>query len=79
MLDIETNQEGIANCLLPMGLFTVECRLDGFKFYKDTITVENTNNMSIEYVLEPDEVYFNSYFLIGMVCEKLPKITNTKK
>lgn len=76
ILEIETNQESIANCSLPKGLYSIECRLDGFKLFKSSFKVESTNNLSLEYLLEPDVVFFNSYFLIGMVCEKLTKINN---
>ncbi|MFD2908153.1 hypothetical protein ACFSX9_05330 [Flavobacterium ardleyense] len=72
-LDIETNQESLATCKLPLGSYKIEFRINGYKPLTTTIKVENTNNMTLEYTLEPDEVTFESYFLIGMVCERMSK------
>lgn len=73
-LDVETNQESVANFKLPLGSYKISFRLNGYKSFTTTIKIENTSNISLEYTLEPDEVTFESYFLVGMVCEKLSKI-----
>lgn len=73
MPEIETNQEGYIDYPLPFGTYKIECKKDGYKYFTTTFKVENTNELILEYTLDPDEVHFDSYFLIGMVCEKLPK------
>lgn len=74
VFDIETDSNGLINFEIPFGSYSIECRADGYKLYKSNFRVENTNNLTLSHILERDEVVFKSFFLIGMICEKLPKI-----
>ncbi len=74
VFDIETDRNGLIKYGIPFGSYDIECRADGYKVFKSKLTIANTNNISLAYSLERDEVAFNSYFLLGMVCEKVPKI-----
>ena len=74
VFDIETDSNGLINFEIPFGSYDLECRADGYQEYKAAFAVESTGNLTLSYLLERDEVVFKSYFLIGMICEKLPKI-----
>lgn len=72
--EIETDQNGIISCDLPIGNYNVQIRKDGYGILNDHFQITDKNPVSKEYILIPESVQYNTYFLIGMICEKLPKL-----
>ena len=72
--EIESDKEGAIDFKLPVGNYTIKIVKDGYSILQQELKVENKNTISKEYSLSPESVNYDSYFLIGMVCEKLPKI-----
>jgi hypothetical protein len=72
--EIESDKEGLTEIKLPIGNYKVTIVKDGYRVLEGEIKVENKNTISKEYNLLPDSVNYDSFFLIGMICEKLPKI-----
>ena len=74
--EIESNKEGSTEIKLPIGNYKLTIIKDGYRVFEEELKVENQNTISKEYSLLPESVNYDSFFLIGMVCEKLPKIPN---
>ncbi|GAA4774938.1 MULTISPECIES: hypothetical protein [Flavobacterium] len=72
--EIETNQEGTISTMLPIGKYSLELKCDFYTSKTIEINIENNNPLSLTYELSRDIVEYKSYFLIGMICEKLPLI-----
>lgn len=72
--EVETDKDGSISLKLPVGNYGLEVKKDGYSPLKTQLNIINTNTLLKELVLEPQSVTYDSYFLIGMVCEKLPKI-----
>lgn len=72
--EIESDQDGTTNIQLPTGNYNIEIKKDGYAVFKAPLCIENSNTVSKAYNLEPESVTYNSFFLIGMICERLPKI-----
>ena len=72
--EIESDKEGAIDFKLPIGNYKIKIVKDGYSILEQELKVENKNTISKEYSLSPESVNYDSYFLIGMVCEKLPKI-----
>lgn len=72
--EIETNQEGTISTMLPIGKYSLEIKCDFYTSKTIEIEIENNNPLSMTYELSRDIVEYKSYFLIGMICEKLPLI-----
>lgn len=73
VFEIETNENGEISANVPLGNYKIEIRTDGYTIENAEFKVENTNNMSLNYSLKREEINFKSFFLIGMICEKIPK------
>jgi hypothetical protein len=72
--DIETDEKGTISTMLPIGNYAVEIKKNGYAIFADEIHIENTNTMTKNFELQPKTVSYETFFLIGMICEKLPKI-----
>lgn len=72
--EIESNKEGSTEIKLPVGNYKVTIIKDGYSVFEEELKIENQNTISKEYSLKPESVNYDSFFLIGMICEKLPKI-----
>lgn len=72
--EIESDNDGKIKIELPVGNYTIEIRKDGYGVLKTTLNVDNLNTISKDYFLDPKSVTYNSFFLLGMICEKLPKV-----
>jgi len=72
--EIESNKEGSTEIKLPVGNYKVIIVKDGYRVFEQELKIENQNTVSKEYSLLPESVNYDSFFLIGMICEKLPKI-----
>ena len=75
----ETDEIGQLTTSIPPGSYSIEYRLDGYQNNTVKIKIDNTNPAVFRYQLEREEIKFTSYFLIGMVCEKLPAIPQQNK
>lgn len=73
VFEIESNETGDVKIDLPLGNYKVEIKADGYAILNAEFKVENTNVLNLNYTLQREEVTFKSYFLIGMICEKIPK------
>lgn len=73
VFEIESNETGDVKIDLPLGNYKVELKADGYAVLNADFKVENTNVINLNYSLKREEVSFKSYFLIGMICEKIPK------
>ena len=74
IFEIETNENGQITASVPVGSYTVEARSDGYDIFNSNFSVVNTNPLTLSYSLNRKEIKFKSYFLIGMVCERIPKV-----
>ncbi|GEC78726.1 carboxypeptidase-like regulatory domain-containing protein [Flavobacterium aquatile] len=72
--EVESDENGTINFQLPIGNYSVEIKKDGYSLLKTTLNIINTNTVNQEHILNPESVTYDTYFLIGMICEKLPKI-----
>lgn len=75
--EIESDKEGAIDFKLPIGNYKIKIVKDGYSILEEELKVENKNTISKEYLLSPESVNYDSYFLIGMICEILPKITTS--
>lgn len=72
--EIESDQEGKISCDLPLGNYKIKIFKNGYDIYEEELKIINKNTIDKSIKLNPNSVYYDSYFLIGMICEKLPKI-----
>lgn len=72
--EVETDQDGSIHFDLPIGNYSVEMKKDGYSLLKTPLNILNTNTVNQEYILNPESIAYDTYFLVGMICEKLPKI-----
>lgn len=72
--EIETNEIGMITQMIPVGEYSIELRIDDYAILQQNFSVTNTNPLNLEYKLQREEVKFKSFFLIGMICERMPKI-----
>ncbi|MDQ1802415.1 hypothetical protein ACNFU2_19355 [Chryseobacterium sp. PTM-20240506] len=72
--EIETNEAGIVNQVIALGEYSIELRIDDYSVLNQNFSVTSTTPINLEYKLQREEVKFKSFFLIGMICEKMPKI-----
>ncbi|EJL74315.1 hypothetical protein [Chryseobacterium populi] len=72
--EIETNEIGIINQIIPNGEYNIELRIDDYAVLNQNFSITNSNPLTLEYKLQREEVKFKSFFLIGMICERMPKI-----
>ncbi|WP_130734900.1 hypothetical protein [Flavobacterium sp. J27] len=75
--EIESDKEGAITFKLPIGNYKIKIVKDGYSILEQELKVANKNTISNDYLLSPESVNYDSYFLIGMICEKLPKINTT--
>lgn len=74
IFEIESNEVGIINQFIPIGDYSIELRIDDYAVLQQNFSVTNANPLTLEYKLQREEVKFKSFFLIGMICERMPKI-----
>lgn len=74
IFNIESDHSGIISQNLPVGEYRLSLRADEYAPFEVQINVPNTNPQTLDYKLLRQEIKFKSFFLIGMVCEKMPKI-----
>ncbi|MDR6403761.1 MULTISPECIES: hypothetical protein [Chryseobacterium] len=74
IFEIETNEIGMISQMVPVGEYSIELRVDDYAVLNQNFSVVNTNPLNLEYKLQREEVKFKSFFLIGMICERMPKI-----
>jgi len=72
--EIESDQNGEISTELPIGNYTIKIQKDGYKIFESAIGISNGNTITKTYELLPESVTYDSFFLIGMICEILPKI-----
>lgn len=72
--EIETNEVGIITQIIPDGEYNIELRIDDYAVLNQNFSITNSNPLTLEYRLQREEVKFKSFFLIGMICERMPKI-----
>lgn len=77
VFNIETNKDGLISQNIPIGDYKVSLRADEYAIFDTKISIPNTNPQNFEYKLQRQEIKFKSFFLIGMVCEKMPKIPSS--
>lgn len=69
--NIETNENGLAALTLPKGNYDISIRKNGYKELKFTQIVQENKNITISKILEPQEVVFDSYFLMGIIADEV--------
>lgn len=74
IFEIETNEIGMISQMIPIGEYSIELRVDDYAVLSQNFSVTNTNPVNLEYRLQREEVKFKSFFLIGMICERMPRI-----
>ncbi|MBK1895525.1 hypothetical protein [Chryseobacterium paridis] len=72
--EIETNEIGMINQMIPIGEYSIELRIDDYAILNQNFSITTVNPLNLEYKLQREEVKFKSFFLIGMICEKMPRI-----
>ncbi len=76
IFNIETDQNGVISQNLPVGNYRISAKIDEYAIMETNINIPDTNPINLEYRLQRQEIKFKSFFLIGMVCEKMPKINS---
>ncbi len=71
--EVETDQNGQISVAIPIGGYDLEMRADGYKVLNKSFKLENTSPVTLTFSLDREEVKFKSFFLVGMVCERIPK------
>ncbi|MBL1223051.1 hypothetical protein JET18_19530 [Chryseobacterium sp. L7] len=74
IFEIESNEAGIISQLIPPGEYGIELRIDDYAVLNQNFSVNSALPLNLEYKLQREEVKFKSYFLIGMICERMPRI-----
>ncbi|MGG5210130.1 hypothetical protein ACQWU4_14485 [Chryseobacterium sp. MIQD13] len=74
IFEIESNESGIISQLIPFGEYSIELRIDDYSVLNQNFSVTTAMPLNLEYKLQREEVKFKSFFLIGMICEKMPQI-----
>ncbi|WP_080778355.1 hypothetical protein [Chryseobacterium phocaeense] len=74
IFEIESNEAGIISQLIPTGEYSIELRIDDYAVLNQNFSVSSAMPLNLEYKLQREEVKFKSYFLIGMICERMPRI-----
>jgi hypothetical protein len=74
IFEIESNEAGMINQLIPLGEYSIELRIDDYAVLNQNFSVTSSMPLSLEYKLQREEVKFKSFFLIGMICERMPQI-----
>ncbi len=74
IFEIESNEAGIISQLIPIGEYSIELRIDDYAVLNQNFSVSSSTPLNLEYKLQREEVKFKSFFLIGMICERMPKI-----
>lgn len=74
IFEIESNEAGMINQLIPLGEYSIELRIDDYAVLNQSFSVTNAMPLNLEYKLQREEVKFKSFFLIGMICERMPRI-----
>ena len=77
IFNIETDQSGIISQNIPIGEYKISLRIDEYAILDTKFSVTTTNPQTLEYKLLREEIKFKSFFLIGMICEKMPKIPSS--
>lgn len=72
--EVETGKDGRITCSLPTGAYRVEIRKDGYSVASGDLNIDNNTPVSRQFALVRQTVSYSSYFLLGVVCERLPKI-----
>lgn len=74
VIEIETDENGQISASIPVGSYDLEARIDGYGILNRSFVVQNTNPLSLAYTMDRKEIKYKSFFLVGMVCELIPKI-----
>lgn len=74
IFEIESNEAGMINQLIPLGEYSIELRIDDYAVLNQNFSVTSSMPLNLEYKLQREEVKFKSFFLIGMICERMPQI-----
>jgi len=74
VFEVETDQNGQISAAIPIGSYALEVRADGYTVLSNSFKLENTNPVTHTFPMDREEVKFKSFFLVGMVCECIPKI-----
>ncbi|MGK6341904.1 hypothetical protein ACMGDK_06665 [Chryseobacterium sp. DT-3] len=74
IFEIESNEAGMINQLIPLGEYSIELRIDDYAVLNQNFSVASAMPLNLEYKLQREEVKFKSFFLIGMICERMPQI-----
>lgn len=73
ILELETNEEGAIQFDLGIGTYSIEIRIDDYELFENTFKVANVNPQTLNYSLKREQISYSSFFLLGMVCEKIGK------
>ena len=68
---IESDETGAIKDTLPKGNYQINIRKNGYKEVTFTQIVQENKNITIKKELEPQEVIYDSYFLIGVIGETI--------
>ncbi|WP_369048646.1 hypothetical protein [Tenacibaculum sp. UWU-22] len=68
---VETNEEGFVKCVLPKGTYDVNIRKNGYKEFNFVQAVSENKNVTINKNIEPQEVVYDSYFLMGVIAKQI--------
>ncbi len=69
--EAETDETGKLTLTLPKGNYNVDIRKNGYKELKFVQAVQENKNITISKKMEPQEVVFDSYFLMGIIADNI--------
>ncbi len=69
--EAETDENGRLTLTLPKGNYSIGIRKNGYKQIEFVQTVQENKNITINKSMEPQEVIFDSYFLMGVIADDI--------
>lgn len=71
LMDLVSDSNGELRTYLPIGNYEITLIKDGYKKLEFTQNIENTNNLIVDKSMDPDNISYNSTFLIGVCLEQI--------
>ena len=71
---VETDADGLIASELPAGKYEIEIRKDGYEMDKSEMDVLQNTPLKVSKDLRVKNVSYKDFFLIGAICEMMPKI-----
>ncbi len=69
--EIETDNDGTADMSIGKGTYDITIRKNGYREITFTQSVADNSNLAVEKSLEPQVITYDSFFMVGAICEPI--------